>query len=108
MHKVKTIGDAYVACCGAFESRRRTEEGGEEGAMNTADSARRAVLFAMAMQRCVAAVCASHGVDIGARIGVHTGLIMGGIIGTVRFHFDMWGNGVIGAMKMEEMGAKGR
>ena len=31
---------------------------------------------------------------------------MGGIIGTVRFHFDMWGNGVIGAMKMEELGKK--
>ena len=47
-------------------------------------------------------------VDIGARIGVHTGMVMGGIIGTVRFHFDMWGNGVIGAMKMEEMGKKNK
>jgi class 3 adenylate cyclase len=26
---------------------------------------------------------------VGARIGVHSGLVMGGIIGTVKFHFDM-------------------
>ena len=28
--------------------------------------------------------------------------------GTVKFHFDMWGNGIAGAMSMEEMGATGR
>ena len=50
----------------------------------------------------------SRGIDINVRIGVHTGMVMGGVIGTVRFHFDMWGAGVVGAMKMEEMGAKGR
>ena len=50
----------------------------------------------------------STGLAISMRVGVHTGMVIGGIIGTVRFHFDMWGNGVIGAMRMEELGAKGR
>ena len=35
-------------------------------------------------------------------------MVIGGIIGTVRFHFDMWGNGVRGAMYLEEMGAAQR
>ena len=34
--------------------------------------------------------------------------VIGGIIGTVRFHFDMWGNGVRGAMHLEETGAAQR
>ena len=35
-------------------------------------------------------------------------MVIGGIIGTVRFHFDMWGNGVNGAVRMEETGERGR
>ena len=95
--KVKTIGDAYVACCGAFSEEK-----------NVTEAAARAVRFGLAMQEKVVEVAAQRGVDIGARIGVHTGMVMGGIIGTVRFHFDMWGNGVIGAMKMEELGTKNK
>ena len=37
-----------------------------------------------------------------------TGVVTGGIIGTVRFHFDMWGGAVYGAVKMEEQGERGR
>jgi len=36
-------------------------------------------------------------VNIGIRIGIHTGTAIGGIIGTVRFHFDMWGRAMLGA-----------
>lgn len=46
--------------------------------------------------------------QLGVRVGVHTGKVMGGIIGLVRFHFDMWGNGVSGAVRMEELGQKGQ
>lgn len=51
---------------------------------------------------------AQEGVDVAVRIGIHTGVVTGGIIGTVRFHFDMWGSGVNGAVKMEEMGERFR
>ena len=46
--------------------------------------------------------------DLGVRIGVHTGKVVGGIIGTVRFHYDMWGPGVMGAAHMESHGERGR
>ena len=97
VHKVKTIGDAYVAIGGAFSLTQDKPE-----------AARRIVRMGLAMARVVRETAKDQGIDIGVRIGVHTGVVVGGIIGTVRFHFDMWGNGVIGAMKMEEMGSVGR
>jgi len=62
----------------------------------------------MGMQKIVKIVAEKEGVDVAVRIGVHTGIVTGGIIGTVRFHFDMWGSGVNGSVKMEEMGERFR
>ena len=96
---MKTIGDAYIICCGAFNDGKVRDRH---------EDARRVVRMGLDMGKVVATEAEKRGIDIGVRIGVHTGMVMGGVIGTVRFHFDMWGNGVVGAMKMEEMGAKGR
>ena len=93
--KVKTIGDAYIVCAGALARPR-------------ADDAARVVRMGMGMQEVVKRVAAKERIDIAVRIGVHTGRCTGGIIGTVRFHFDMWGGAVYGAVKMEETGEKGR
>ena len=92
--KVKTIGDAYVVCAGALSPCET-----HEATMAT---------IGLCMVEAVAAQSRACGLEVGARIGIHTGLLMGGIIGTVKFHFDMWGNGIAGAMQMEEMGATGR
>ena len=62
----------------------------------------------LAMQQVVRRIADERRIDIAVRIGVHTGRCTGGIIGTVRFHFDMWGAAVYGAVKMEETGEKGR
>jgi class 3 adenylate cyclase len=97
VHKVKTIGDAYIVCCGAFYMTEQPDV-----------AAVRVVNMALSMQQIVTATAASRGVDIGVRIGIHTGMVIGGIIGTVRFHFDMWGNGVGGAVRLEELGQRGR
>ena len=45
----------------------------------------------------------------GAPCGVFVSLLrpLQPLTGTVKFHFDMWGNGIAGAMSMEEMGATG-
>ena len=73
-----------------------------------AAAAQRVVRMGLAMQEVVKKKAESEGIDIAVRIGVHTGNVTGGIIGTVRFHFDMWGNGVNGSVKMEETGIKFR
>ena len=56
----------------------------------------------------VARKARKDGIDVAVRIGVHTGRVTGGIIGTLRFHFDMWGAGVNGAVRMEEAGERSR
>ena len=102
--KVKTIGDAYIVCAGALSESR-----------GKADDAMRVVRMGLAMQDVVEHIAATKKVDgseekldIAVRLGVHTGRCTGGIIGTVRFHFDMWGGAVVGAVKMEESGEKRR
>ena len=60
------------------------------------------------VQMAVARKARKDGIDVAVRIGVHTGRVTGGIIGTLRFHFDMWGAGVNGAVRMEEAGERSR
>ena len=94
--KVKTIGDAYIVCAGALSDVERD------------DDAQRVVRMGLGMQEVVKRIATAEGIDVAVRIGVHTGRCTGGIIGTVRYHFDMWGGAVVGAVKMEETGEKGR
>ena len=93
--KVKTIGDAYIVCTGALSNPRP-------------DDAQRIVRMGLQMQAVVARIAADKSIEVAVRIGVHTGRCTGGIIGTVRFHFDMWGAAVQGSVKMEEQGEKFR
>jgi len=65
--KIKTIGDAYVVCAGALSPCSEPEE--------------TIVQLAVEMIAAVAAKSTSRGLSVGARIGVHSGLVMGGIIG---------------------------
>ena len=73
--------------------------------MRARDAAVRAATMACEMVGVVADVAAERGVDISARVGLHTGGAVGGIIGTVRFHFDLWGAAIAGAASLEEQGA---
>ena len=73
--KIKTIGDAYVVCAGALSPCANPEA--------------TMVELGLGMVAAVTAKCEKLGIAVGARIGVHSGLVMGGIIGTVKFHFDM-------------------
>ena len=94
LEKIKTIGDAYMAVAGAPEAQ--------------ATHARAAVDMGLAMVDSVAGLRASTGVPIEVRVGVASGPVVGGVIGRRRLLFDLWGDTVNLASRMESSGVAGR
>ncbi|MEA3029412.1 MAG: adenylate cyclase [Sphingomonadales bacterium] len=78
LEKVKTIGDAYLAVAGGMAS------GG-------ADS-KAALAFARDLIAELAGIEQESGIALKARIGVHTGPAIGGVIGNTRLAYDYWGD----------------
>jgi len=78
LEKVKTIGDAYLAVAGGMASA------GAEG--------KSAILFARDLIADLEDMAATSGLPLQARIGVHTGPAVGGVIGSTRLAYDYWGD----------------
>ncbi|MDC0717827.1 adenylate/guanylate cyclase domain-containing protein [Nannocystis bainbridge] len=85
--KVKTVGDAYVAAVGLS---------GRE------PSARAAVDLALRMRAAVERAEACQARAIRVRIGVGTGEVIAGVVGTNKLAYDMWGAAIEAAFAMEE------
>lgn len=95
VEKIKTIGDCYMAATGLFAGRARPID----------DLLR----FALAMQRALAEVpYPEPGGRWALRIGVHTGPAVAGVIGNRRTLYDLWGDTVNIASRMESHGLPDR
>ena len=94
VEKMKTIGDAYMAGNRIPEAQP--------------DHADRIAALAPRMLEAVAAVAAATGLKLQARIGVHTGPVVAGVIGTHKFVYDVWGDTVNTASRMEFHSLPGR
>jgi class 3 adenylate cyclase len=92
--KIKTIGDAYMVAFNAPDP--------------CPDHAVQAVRLALAMIERLADLSADLGHNIQMRIGVHTGSVMGGVVGRDRMQFDIFGDQVNVASRFESSGAAGR
>ena len=90
VEKIKTIGDAYMAVAGAPE--------------RCADHAARAARLALAMRAHVGELAAARKIELAMRIGLHTGEAVAGVIGASRFAYDLWGDTVNTASRMESHG----
>ncbi len=94
LEKIKTIGDAYMAVAGAPQARP--------------DHAIVVVEFAQALIRAVDEIRERTGLEIQVRIGVASGPVVAGVIGARRLQFDLWGDTVNLASRMESSGIAGR
>ena len=94
VEKIKTIGDAYMAVAGLPE--------------RTPDHAERVVRFAIRMFESVKAYNETHGTDLNIRVGINSGPVVAGVIGTSKFIYDLWGDAVNTASRMESHGVPGR
>jgi class 3 adenylate cyclase len=92
LEKIKTIGDAYMAVGGLPEPM--------EG------HAERVIDLALAML--AATGPDGRWPDLSLRIGVHSGPAAGGVIGTRKFAYDVWGDTVNVASRLEQAGLPGR
>ena len=97
LEKIKTIGDAYM-CAGGMHD-------------NTKDHAHRMVAAAFE----IAAFVEETKKDVDAseltfdiRIGINTGPVVAGVVGTKKFAYDIWGDAVNVASRMESMSEPGR
>lgn len=88
VEKVKTVGDSYLAIAG--------------GNMESGNSADAAIAFARAVVGCVPELRRVAGVDtIGLRVGIHSGPVVGGVIGATRMAYDYWGDTVNVAARLQ-------
>jgi len=94
IEKIKTIGDAYMAVAGAPTARD--------------DHAQAAARFAIDMRDFVSRWSKEHGKSLQIRIGLATGPIVAGVIGTNKFAYDLWGDVVNIAARMESHSEPGQ
>jgi class 3 adenylate cyclase len=94
IEKIKTIGDAYMAV-GGLDARSADDHCG------------RVLGFALGVLDVVEAFNRAHGASLSVRVGVHTGPVVAGVIGTSKFAYDVWGDTVNTASRMESHGVAG-
>jgi adenylate cyclase len=97
MEKIKTIGDAFMAV-GGIE-----KEGGRSGAQTATDM----ILLGFEMQKGLDEINKRYQMKFKCRIGLHSGPVIAGVIGVRKFAFDVWGDAVNTASRMESHGIPG-
>ena len=94
LEKIKTVGDAYMVAAGAPTPRT--------------DHATVLATLALEMCRLAANQARPDGTAIRLRIGISSGPVVAGVIGRRKFIYDLWGDTVNVASRMESHGTPGR
>ena len=90
IEKIKTVGDAYMAVCGLPEP--------------VANHAERMVRMAIRMVDITREHAMEHNISMKLRVGVNSGPVVAGVIGKSKYIYDLWGDTVNLASRMESGG----
>ena len=111
LEKIKTIGDAYMIVGGLNHSG---EELSEQSQSQSAKyeyqpaHATNTMFMAMEMFTALDKINQKYNLSFDLRIGVHTGPVVAGVLGLKRFTYDVWGDSVNTASRMESNGTPGK
>lgn len=94
LEKIKTSGDAYMVVSGVPEPRP--------------DHAGAIAALALEMRDDLAGLTDARGRAVPLRLGIASGPVVAGVVGTRKFFYDVWGDAVNLAARMEQTGAPGR
>ncbi len=94
LEKIKTIGDEYMAVAGVPHPNSM--------------HAKQSCLCAIEMHQRFLIICKQHRINSALRIGLNTGPVVAGVIGTSKFSYDLWGETVNLASRMESQGLAGK
>ena len=94
VEKIKTIGDAYMAAAGIPDP--------------VPNPTARLARLAIDMQKVITRIRDSSEVDISMRVGLASGPVMAGVIGKRKFTYDVWGDTVNLAARLENKSTPGR
>ncbi|WP_374945813.1 adenylate/guanylate cyclase domain-containing protein [Agreia sp.] len=92
IEKVRTLREGYLASCGLIVPR--------------VDSARRTVDFALEMTRIVERFNGQHGAELTLRAGLDSGTVTSGLVGRSSIAYDMWGDAVSIANRVQALAGK--
>lgn len=93
LEKIKTVGDAYMAVSGAPQA--------------IPDPAQHVASMALSLLGAIETIAAKHTIPLALRIGIATGPLVGGVIGRQKLLFDVWGDTVNLAARLQTYGVAG-